>query len=168
MSASFLREEHTGSLSRSPVTSVTRAASPGAASSAGASPSGNYALADGERILATVERKTFDNLLADFGVMPVLHQRLLELAKAENHALVVEAPYEDFLNGRRVHHYTPAFCARVIAELYATHPGLRIVFCSNRKAANEWTRNFFAAVAALHYGTPPQGGVWKRLDSLRE
>jgi hypothetical protein len=26
------------------------------------------------------------------------------------------------------------------------HPALRIVFCANRKVANEWTRHFFAAV----------------------
>ena len=32
------------------------------------------------------------------------------------------------------------------------HPTLRIVFCGNRKVAEEWTRNFFRAVwkAAPH------------------
>ena len=38
---------------------------------------------DGDRILAVMERKTLDNLLADFGMMPVLHQRLVELAAYE-------------------------------------------------------------------------------------
>ncbi|MCL0057605.1 ERCC4 domain-containing protein [Dehalococcoidales bacterium] len=112
----------------------------------GVLPVGDYALMDGGGILAVVERKTLDNLLADFGMMPVLHQRLAELAAYDNHALVIEAPYADFLNRKKVHHYTPSFCAKAIAELYTLHPGLRIVFCANRKMANEWTRHFFTAV----------------------
>jgi len=43
-------------------------------------------------MLAVVERKTLDNLLADFGMMQVLPQRLVELATHENHALVIESP----------------------------------------------------------------------------
>jgi len=103
-------------------------------------------------MLAVVERKTLDNLLADFGMMPVLHQRLAELAARPNHALVIEASYADFLNPKRVHHYTPGFCARAIAEIYALHPALCIVFCANRKAANEWTVHFFGAVWGLNQG----------------
>jgi hypothetical protein len=107
---------------------------------------------DGDRMLAVVERKTLDNLLADFGMMPVLHQRLAELAAYDNHALVVEASYADFLNPKKVHHYTPGFCAKAIAELYALHPALRIVFCANRKVANEWTRLFFRAIWGVKKG----------------
>ncbi len=116
---------------------------------------GDYALIDGDSCLAVVERKTVDNLLADFGVMPVLHQRLAELCTFPHHALVIEAAYEDFLNPKRLHHYTPAFCARALAELYALYPTLRIVFCANRKAANEWTRHFFAALWQLKHRTTP-------------
>ena len=109
-------------------------------------PIGDYALMDGDNIIALVERKTLDNLLADFDTMPVLHEKLAELATYQNHALVIEAPYVDFLNAAKVHHYTPGFCARAIGELHALHPDLRIVFCSNRKVANEWTRHYFSAV----------------------
>ena len=119
---------------------------PSAITKRGAIPAGDYAIMDGDKILAVVERKTLDNLLADFGVMPVLHQRLAELGAQDNHALIVEAPYTDFLNPKKVHHYNPSFCAKAIAELYALHPHLRIVFCANRKVANEWTRHFFTAV----------------------
>lgn len=115
-------------------------------------PIGDYALMDRDNMLAIVERKTLDNLLADFGMMPVLHQRLAELATHDNHAMVIESPYADFLNPRKVHHYTPSFCAKVISELYALHPNLRIVFCANRKVANEWTRQYFAAVWNLRQG----------------
>lgn len=109
-------------------------------------PVGDYALVDGADIVAVVERKTFDNLLGDFGVMAALHQRLAELTNHEHHALVVEAPYSDFLNPKKVHYYTTSFCARAIAELYALHPRLRLRFCANRKVANEWARHYFAAI----------------------
>jgi len=109
-------------------------------------PAGDYALVRDGKVLAVVERKTFANLLADFGVLPLLHQRLLELSANRFNALVVEAAYEDFLNPRRTHHFTPSFCAAAIAELYAAHPSLRVVFCANRKTANAWTASFFRAV----------------------
>jgi len=124
---------------------------PGAVTERGAIAAGDYALMDGNKVLAVVERKTLDNVLADFGMMPVLHQRLAELAAYDNHALVIEVPYADFLNPKKVHHYTPSFCARATAELYALHPKLRIVFCTNRKVANEWTRHFFEAVWNLRH-----------------
>ncbi len=124
---------------------------PGTTTERGQIPAGDYALMYGDNILAVVERKTLDNLLADFGMMPVLHQRLAELATHANHALVIEAPYADFLNSKKVHHYTPGFCASAIAELYALHPNLRIVFCANRKVANEWTRHYFSAVWNLDH-----------------
>jgi hypothetical protein len=125
---------------------------PGAVTERGAIAAGDYALMDGDRMLAVVERKTLDNLLADFGIMPVLHQRLAELAAQGNHALVIEASYADFLNPKKVHHYTPSFCAKAISELYALHPTLSIVFCANRKVANEWTRHFFTAIWGLKEG----------------
>ena len=109
-------------------------------------PTGDYALMDGDNIVALVERKTLDNLLADFGMMPVLHQKLAELATYENHAMVIEAPYADFLNPAKVHHYTAGFCAKAIGELHALHPSLRLIYCANRKVANEWTRHYFAAI----------------------
>lgn len=42
---------------------------------------GDYALMDGGEIMAVVERKTFENFLADLGALPLLHQRLLELGR---------------------------------------------------------------------------------------
>jgi len=129
---------------------------PGTETVRGKLPAGDYALVDGDTTLAVVERKTFENLLADLGVMPLLHQRLLELAMFEHHALVVEAPYEHFLSAKRVHHYSPTFLAAAIAELYAAHPRLRIVFCANRKTANDWTRSYFSAVWIRSKEPPPE------------
>ena len=107
---------------------------------------GDYALLYDDEPAAVVERKTFENMLSDFGVLPLLHQRLLELSNHEHNALVIEAPYEDFLNPARVHHYSPSFCGAVIADLFVNYPRLRIVFCANRKAANLWTGSYFNAV----------------------
>lgn len=119
---------------------------PGTATERAPIPCGDYALMEGEEFVAIVERKTLDNLLADFGVMPVLHQRLTELSARPHSALVIEASYPDFLNPKKLHHYTPGFCARAIAEVHALHPALHVVYCENRKAANEWTRHFFSAL----------------------
>jgi hypothetical protein len=41
--------------------------------------------------------------------------------------VVIEAPYEDFLSPDKVHHWSAAFCARAIADLYAVFPRLRVV-----------------------------------------
>lgn len=125
---------------------------PGSTNVRGRLPVGDYALMGGDEGIAVAERKTFENFLSDLGAVPLLHQRLLELRAHQHHALIVEAPYEHFLDSHRVHHYTLSYCAAAIAELCAAHPGLRIVFCANRKTANAWTRSYFAAVSALVKG----------------
>lgn len=124
---------------------------PGAITERGRVPAGDYALLDGEHVLAVVERKTFENFQHDLTVLPLLHQRLMELSSFERHALVIEAPYEDFLSRAKSPYLSPSFAAEAIAELYAAHPRLRVVFCANRKTANEWTRRYFDAVwSAVH------------------
>jgi hypothetical protein len=108
-------------------------------------PVGDYALMSESDVIAIIERKTFDNLLADFGMMPVLHQHLAEISTYEHHALVIEALYSDFLNPKKVRYYSPSFCAKAIGEINSLHPRLRMVFCGNRKLANEWARQYFSA-----------------------
>jgi len=58
----------------------------------------DYALITQDGIKALVERKTFENLLGEFGRMPLLHQALGELEAYRYSALVIEANYSDFLN----------------------------------------------------------------------
>ena len=62
---------------------------------------GDYALLDLERIAAVVERKTFDNLLTDFGALQALHHQLEDLGSCDTPALVIEAQYADFLGVSR-------------------------------------------------------------------
>ena len=135
-------------------------------------PMGDYALKDGNRLLAVVERKTMDNILHEFGRMPIFHQQLAELEAYHHAALVIEANYSDFLNPRKMMYYPPAFAAKAIAELHAYHPQLSIVFAGSRKLACEWAHQFFSAVTAhgddtphhkisevvADYGTPPETG----------
>ena len=111
--------------------------------------SGDYALMDGARVLAVVERKSFDNILGDIGAIQALHQTLADLASHAAAALVIEAQYADFLDERRLAgRWPPSHLARVLAEITALHPTLPVVFAGNRKLANLWTERFFHAVRA--------------------
>ncbi|HEX9630846.1 MAG TPA: ERCC4 domain-containing protein, partial [Gemmatimonadales bacterium] len=121
--------------------------------------SGDYALMDGARVLAVVERKSFDNLLSDIGAIQALHQTLADLASHAAAALVIEAQYADFLDARRVAgRWPPAHLARVLAEITALHPTLPVVFAGNRKLANLWTERFFHAVRAGRGGVAREVG----------
>ncbi len=112
-------------------------------------PVGDYALLDDERLVATVERKTFDNLLGDIGSIQALHHHLSQLSAQAGPVLVIEAQYGDFLNEKRLAGRWPAaHTSRVLAELAALHPGLPLVFAGNRKLANLWCERYFVACAA--------------------
>jgi hypothetical protein len=127
---------------------------PGAAVTTRKLPAGDYALLDGERIAAVVERKSFDNLLGDLGAIQALHHALAHLGQYAWSALVVEAQYADFIDEKRLEGRWPAaFVARALAELTVMHPRLPIVFAGNRKLANQWTHRFFVACAA-HRASP--------------
>ena len=117
-------------------------------------PVGDYALIEDDEIIALVERKTYDNLLAEFGRMAAFHQQLNELSAYKISALVIEANYSDFLKKDRLRYYNPGFAAKAIGELYALHPGLTIVFAGNRKLAMEWTFRFFSALIAHEADRP--------------
>lgn len=128
---------------------------PGCHVARGKLPVGDYALVgDGDGILAVVERKSFENMLAEFGRMPLFHQQLAELCSYPHCALVIEANYSDFLNPSKVPYYKPSFMAMAVAELYALHPGFSVVFAGNRKLGQEWTLRFFGAVQAHMLDTP--------------
>jgi hypothetical protein len=147
-------------------------------------PVGDYALKEGNRILALVERKTFDNLLHEFGRMHIFHQQLSEFEAYRHVALVIEANYSDFLNPNKMKHYPPTFASKAIAELHALHPNLTIVFTGNRKLAQEWTHQYFSAITGheedtphrkvsevvANYGMPPEatGGIFYEMKQIIE
>ena len=111
-------------------------------------PVGDYALLVDEHLAATVERKSFDNLLGDIGAIQAFHHHLGQLAARPASALVIEAQYGDFLDERKVRRRWPvAHLARLLAEIAALHPGLPVIFAGNRKLANAWCHRFFVACA---------------------
>ena len=120
-------------------------------------PVGDYGLIIDEEFAAIVERKSFDNLLGDIGALQALHHQLADLASVSVSALVIEAEYRDFTNPDRLKGRWPAaHVARVLGELSALHPRLPIIYAGNRKAANAWTHQFFAAVASRQLAPSPQ------------
>ena len=118
-------------------------------------PVGDYALKDETGLLAVVERKTFDNILHEFGRMPAFHQQLSELEAYRHSALVIEANYSDFLRPERLRYYPPSFSIKAIAEIFSYHPELHVVFAGNRKLASEWTLRFFQAIKVNEEDLPP-------------
>jgi hypothetical protein len=148
-------------------------------------PVGDYALTGETGILAVVERKTIRNLLHDFGNMAPLHHMLGEVETYEHSAVVIEAHYSDFLNPKLTSPYHPSFTTKALAELFALHPRLQIIFAGNRKLAREWTLGFFSAIqsheadephpavaeAAAVYRARPSfsgGGYYDALKEIRE
>lgn len=110
-------------------------------------PVGDYALIHENRIAAVVERKSFDNMLAELYQMSLFHQSLRELTAFPNAALVIEGQYNDFLSPKHLkNRCKPGFCFRALAEIHAMHPKLQIIYAGTRKDANLWTWGFFKAV----------------------
>ncbi|MBK8250134.1 MAG: hypothetical protein IPK85_22500 [Gemmatimonadetes bacterium] len=129
---------------------------------------GDYALLAADQVVATVERKSFDNLLADLGAMQALHHALAHLARQAHAALVVEAQYADFLDEKRLTgRWPPSFTARALAELQVMHPTLSVVYAGNRALANQWTHRFFQGCLARRDSAQlelagPSSAVWER------
>ncbi len=131
---------------------------------------------DDEGIVAIVERKSFDNMLQDFIKLHSIHQKIGELEAYRHSAVVVEANYSDFLNPKKQKYYPAAFLAKAIAEMYAMHPRINIVFAGSRKLANEWVLRYFSSLQSHEqdvphnkvaevmaaYGQPPEakGGIY--------
>ena len=104
-------------------------------------PAGDYAVARGEEVIATVERKTFENLVASLsdGTLAFQMQRLGEVARA---AVVVEGRYSALF---KLEHVPSAFIADGLARLQVRYPEIPVVFADSRKFAEEWTYRFLAA-----------------------
>ncbi|MGC8580590.1 MAG: ERCC4 domain-containing protein [bacterium] len=117
-------------------------------------PAGDYALIDGGRIVSVVERKSFENMLHDFMQMHTIHQKIGEIEAYKHSAIVIEANYSDFLNPKKQTYYPVAFLAKAIAEIYAMHPRVNIVFAGNRKLANEWVLRYFSSIQSHEQDVP--------------
>jgi hypothetical protein len=102
---------------------------------------GDYAVAYGEAVLATVERKTLENFTASLsdGTLAFQMQRLGEVARA---AVVIEGRYSALFT---LEHVPAAFIVDGLARLQVRYPEIPVVFADSRKFAEEWTYRFLAA-----------------------
>jgi hypothetical protein len=106
-------------------------------------PCGDYAVAHAGRTVAAVERKSLADLVSAL-TNGTLRFALTELGALPRAAVVVEEKYSALFG---LTHVRPAVIADAVAELQVRWPGVPIVFCDNRKMAQEWTYRFLAAAA---------------------
>jgi ABC-type Zn uptake system ZnuABC Zn-binding protein ZnuA len=98
-------------------------------------PCGDYGITVGGRLVASVERKSLDDLVSSLS-SGRLRFALGELAALPRAAVVVEDRYSKVFAQTRVR---PAQVADGLAELQVRWESVPIVFCENRKLAEEWT-----------------------------
>jgi hypothetical protein len=104
-------------------------------------PCGDYAVSFGGRVVASVERKSLTDLVSSL-ISGRLRFALGELATLPRAAVVVEDRYAGVYSLDRVR---PSVVADGLAELQVRWPSIPIVFCENRKLAEEWTYRYLAA-----------------------
>lgn len=116
---------------------------------------GDYGVLVDGRCVASVERKSVADLtksLIDGSIGFVA----AELAALPHAAIVVEGRYRDLFD---LEHTTPGFVVDLLARLQVRYPNVPVVFCENRKLAEEWTFRFLGAARAeavgeLRWGDP--------------
>ncbi|MFC7752011.1 ERCC4 domain-containing protein [Tsukamurella soli] len=105
---------------------------------------GDYAVFDGDAVVAAVERKSLADLTSSL-TSGKLRYAAAELATVPRAAIVVEDRYSQVFKQAFVR---PAVLADGIAELQVQFPTVPIVFCETRKLAEEWTYRFLGAACA--------------------
>lgn len=107
-------------------------------------PAGDYGvLGSTGEVVAAVERKSPQDLVSSMTTGKLKYQ-LTELASLPRAAVVVEASYGRVLQHD---HVRTAVIADGLAETQVAFPSVPIVFCDNRKLAQEWTYRFLASAA---------------------
>jgi ERCC4-type nuclease len=127
------REKYPYRFADRPVTTERRALS-----------AGDYAVIVDESVVAAVERKTLENLSADL-VAGKLGFVMAELSTLPAAAVVVEDRYTSIFKSE---HVEAGWLAELVARLQVRYPRVPIVFCDNRKFAEEWTYRFLGAALA--------------------
>jgi ERCC4 domain/Lsr2 len=102
---------------------------------------GDYAVGVDGMLVAAVERKSLPDLVSSL-TSGRLRFALGQLATLPRAAVVVEDRYSQVFALQRVR---PAMVADGLAELQVRWPSIPIVFCENRRLAEEWTYRYLAA-----------------------
>ncbi|MDQ2758607.1 MAG: hypothetical protein M3Y71_18955 [Actinomycetota bacterium] len=105
---------------------------------------GDYGLVVDGDLVGSVERKSVADLVSTIasGRMSFAMGELASLPRA---TVVVEERYSSLLAQTWMR---PSAAADAVAELQVRYPTIPIVFCDNRKLAQEWTFRFLGAVSA--------------------
>jgi len=109
-------------------------------------PCGDYGVRVDEELVATVERKTLEDLVKSM-VEGSLAFALADLSGLAAASVVVEARYSELMAAPRVR---PGWLAELIAHLRIRYPQVPICFCDSRKLAEDFTHRFLAAAFAEH------------------
>jgi hypothetical protein len=107
-------------------------------------PCGDYAVGVEGNLVASVERKSLSDLTSSL-TSGRLRFALAELAALPRAAVVVEDRYSQVF---ALEYVRPALVADGLAELQVRWPTVPVVFCDNRKLAEEWTYRYLAAAHA--------------------
>lgn len=110
----------------------------------GALVAGDYGVHLDGALVSSVERKSLDDLITSLTTGKLTYQ-LAELASLPRAAVVVEERYSRALQHEIVR---ASVVADGIAECQVRFPSVPIIFCENRKLAQEWSYRFLAAALA--------------------
>jgi hypothetical protein len=113
-------------------------------------PIGDYGVELDGALVGVVERKSLADLSGSM-VSGKLGFVMAELALLRRAAVAVEDRYSAVF---KLQHVSQAFVAELLAALQIRYPNVPIVFCDNRKLAEEWTFRFLGA--ALSYAQAEQ------------
>ncbi len=107
---------------------------------------GDYGIEADGVVVAAVERKSLDDLVATItsGKLGFL---LAELATVGRSALVVEERYSSIFKLKFVR---PVVVAEGLAEAAVRYPETPVLFCETRQLAQEWTYRFLGAALEHH------------------
>ena len=107
-------------------------------------PAGDYGVVLDDRLVASVERKSLDDLVSSI-TSGKLRYAVGDLAALPRAAVVVEDRYSRLF---ALKHVRPAVVADALAELQVRWPTVPLVYAETRSLAEQWTYRFLAASVA--------------------
>lgn len=111
---------------------------------------GDYGVFVDNALVAAVERKTFEDLIASLNSNR-LRYAIGQLAALPRAAIVVEARYSAIFTST---YMRPSLILDAIADYAIRWPEVPVVFCETRKLAEEWTYRYLSAAYYLATDVP--------------
>lgn len=104
-------------------------------------PVGDYAVFADDALVAAAERKSVEDLASSL-LSGKLTYLMADLAAQPRGAVIVDSGYSALF---KLEHVNAGSVADAVAEAQARFPAVPIVFCENRKLAQEWLYRWFGA-----------------------